>query len=205
MFEDTYKTLKGLSEGLYREKGSKFIAIAIPVDSEEEVKEKLAALRKEYHDARHHCYAYILGYDKSAYRLNDDGEPSGTGGRPIYGQLLSKDLTNTLVVVIRYFGGVKLGVSGLINAYKTAAKDALESAIIIEKQIEETYRIFFDYTTMNNVMKILKGDEISILFQNYDDQNIVDFKVRKRDANRVLDALKKIEGLTWEVLQKNSI
>lgn len=202
MFEDTYKTLKGLSEGLYREKGSKFIAIAIPVDSEEEVKEKLAALRKEYHDARHHCYAYILGYDKSAYRLNDDGEPSGTGGRPIYGQLLSKDLTNTLVVVIRYFGGVKLGVSGLINAYKTAAKEALESAIIIEKQIEETYRIFFDYTTMNNVMKILKGDEISILFQNYDDQNIVDFKVRKRDANRVLDALKKIEGLTCEVLQK---
>lgn len=205
MFEDTYKTLKGLSEGLYREKGSKFIAIAIPVDSEEEVKEKLAALRKEYHDARHHCYAYILGYDKSAYRLNDDGEPSGTGGRPIYGQLLSKDLTNTLVVVIRYFGGIKLGVSGLINAYKTAAKDALESAIIIEKQIEETYRIFFDYTIMNNVMKILKGDEISILFQNYNDQNIIDFKVRKRDANRILDVLKKMEGLTWEVLQKNSI
>ena len=203
MFEDTYKTLKGLSEGLYREKGSKFIAIAIPVDSEEEVKEKLAALRKEYHDARHHCYAYILGYDKSAYRLNDDGEPSGTGGRPIYGQLLSKDLTNTLVVVIRYFGGIKLGVSGLINAYKTAAKDALESAIIIEKQIEETYRIFFDYTIMNNVMKILKGDEIAILFQNYDDRNVIDFKVRKREADRVLDALKKIEGLTWKVIQKD--
>lgn len=205
MFEDTYKTLKCLSEGLYREKGSKFIAIAIPVNSEEEVKEKLAELRKEYHDARHHCYAYILGYDKSAYRINDDGEPSGTAGRPIYGQLLSKDLTNTLVVVIRYFGGVKLGVSGLINAYKTAAKEALESAIIIEKQIEETYRLFFNYSAMNNVMKILKGDEISILFQNYDDQNIVDFKVRKRDAERVLDALKKIEGLSWEVLQKDSI
>ena len=205
MFEDTYKTIKCLSEGLYREKGSKFIAIAINVDYEEEVKEKLAELKKEYHDARHHCYAYILGYDKSAYRLNDDGEPSGTAGRPIYGQLLSKDLTNTLVVVIRYFGGIKLGVSGLINAYKTAAKEAVESAIIIEKQIKETYRIFFDYTMMNNVMKILKGDEISILFQNYDDQNIVDFKVRKRDANRVLDALKKIERLTWEVIQKNSI
>lgn len=205
MFEDTYKTLECLSEGLYREKGSKFIAIAIPVNSEEEIKDNLIALRKEYHDARHHCYAYILGYDKSAYRLNDDGEPSGTAGRPIYGQLLSKDLTNTLVVVIRYFGGVKLGVSGLINAYKTAAKDALESAIIIEKQIEEIYRIYFDYTIMNNVMKILKGNEISILFQNYNNQHIIDFKVRRRDANQVLDALKKMEGLTWQVLQKNEI
>ena len=120
MFDDTYKTIAEVSEGIYRDKGSKFIAIAMPVESELEIKNKISEIKKQYFDARHHCYAYILGYNKEAYRINDDGEPSGTAGKPIHGQLLSKDLTNILVVVVRYFGGVKLGVSGLITAYKEA-------------------------------------------------------------------------------------
>ena len=127
MFEDTYKTIAAAATGSYSEKRSKFLAYAFPVKTEEEVKKHLAELQKKYYDARHHCYAYILGPHKEAYRLNDNGEPSGTAGRPIHGQLLSKDLTDTLVVVVRYFGGIKLGVSGLQNAYKVAAKAALES------------------------------------------------------------------------------
>lgn len=192
MFEDTYKTIVGVSEGIYREKGSKFIAFAIPVSSENEIKEKLIELKKEYFDARHHCYAYILGYNKSAYRINDDGEPSGTAGRPIYGQLLSKDLTNILVVVIRYFGGVKLGVSGLINAYKEATKSALESAQIIEKTVDETYIVHLEYEQMNKVMQILKNDYVKINNQNYDDRYNIEFVVRKREADRIISELKKI-------------
>ena len=132
MLDDTYKTIASTSEGIYKEKGSKFLAFAIPVVSEAEIKEHIDKIKKEYYDARHHCYAYILGADKATYRINDDGEPSGTAGRPIHGQLLSKDLTNTLVVVVRYFGGIKLGVSGLITAYKAATKDALDNAVVIE-------------------------------------------------------------------------
>lgn len=195
MFEDTYKTVAAVSEGLYKEKGSKFLAFAIPVESEAEVKEKVAFYKKQYHDARHHCYAYILGYDKSAYRQNDDGEPSGTAGRPIHGQLLSKDVTNVLLVVVRYFGGIKLGVSGLITAYKTAAKDALENAQIVEKIVQEPYKISFDYQHLNSVMQILKDDSVQILNQGYENNCVVNFKVRKRDADRFIATLKKIEGL----------
>ena len=136
MFDDTYHTIAAPAEGLYKEKGSKFLAFAYPVHNTDEVKQHLEALRKEYFDARHHCYAYILGPTKEVYRANDDGEPSGTGGRPIHGQLLSADLTDTLVVVVRYFGGILLGASGLANAYKTAARDAITNATIIEKTID---------------------------------------------------------------------
>lgn len=195
MFEDTYKTITEIAEGYYREKGSRFLAFAIPVKNETEVKQQLTELKKKYHDARHHCYAYILGYDKSAYRINDDGEPSGTAGRPIYGQLLSKDLTNTMVVVIRYFGGIKLGVSGLINAYKTAAKDALENASIIEKTVEETYKAECDYINLNRVMQILKGDSIKIIDQQYDDNYFLTFSVRKLEADQYVNSLKKIESV----------
>lgn len=195
MFEDTYKTISSLSEGLYKEKGSKFLAFAIPVETEAEVKEKIAQIKKEYYDARHHCYAYILGYNKSAYRINDDGEPSGTAGRPIYGQLLSKDVTNVLLVVVRYFGGIKLGVSGLITAYKTAAKDALENAQIIEKIVQEPYKITFDYIYLNSVMQILKDESVQILHQGYEENCVVNFKVRKRDADRINGMLKKVIGL----------
>ena len=156
MFDDTYRTLAAPSEGLYKEKGSKFLAFAYPVRTIDEVKAHLERLRKDYFDARHHCYAYILGPRKDAFRANDDGEPSGTGGRPIHGQLLSADLTDTLVVVVRYFGGILLGASGLANAYKTAARDAIDHATIIEKTIDCRYRLSFAYEAMNDVMRILK-------------------------------------------------
>ncbi|MBQ9508827.1 MAG: YigZ family protein [Bacteroidales bacterium] len=198
MFEDTYKTIAGPSEGIYREKGSKFIALAFPVETEAEVKEKLAEIQKQYFDARHHCYSYILGPNKDAYRLNDNGEPSGTAGRPIHGQLLSKDLTNTLVIVVRYFGGIKLGVSGLINAYKTAAKDALDAATIIEKTVDETYKVSFDYSVMNSVMQLLKDPYVSILGQGYEDRYLISFKIRRREADRIVTALKKINTVTVE-------
>lgn len=198
MFEDTYKTIAGPAEGIYREKGSKFIALAFPVESEAQIKEKLAEIQKQYFDARHHCYSYILGPNKDAYRLNDNGEPSGTAGRPIHGQLLSKDLTNTLVIVVRYFGGIKLGVSGLINAYKTAAKDVLDHATIIEKTVDETYKVSFDYSVMNSVMQLLKDPYVSILGQGYEDRYLISFKIRRREADRIVTALKKINTVTVE-------
>lgn len=200
MFEDTYKTIAGPSEGIYREKGSKFIALAYPVETENQVKEKLAEVQKQYFDARHHCYSYILGPNKDAYRLNDNGEPSGTAGRPIHGQLLSKDLTNTLVIVVRYFGGIKLGVSGLINAYKTAAKDALDAATIIEKTVDDSFLIHFDYSVMNSVMQLLKDPYITILGQGYDEKYQLSFKVRRREADRFVTALKKIDTLSIEYI-----
>lgn len=195
MFDDTYKTIAAPSEGIYREKGSKFIALAFPVETEAMVKERLAEVQKQYFDARHHCYSYILGPNKDAYRLNDNGEPSGTAGRPIHGQLLSKDLTNTLVIVVRYFGGIKLGVSGLINAYKTAAKEALEAASIIEKTIDDTYNVSFDYSVMNSVMQLLKDPYVTILGQGYDTQYVITFKLRRRESDRIVTALKKINSV----------
>lgn len=192
MFDDTYKTIAGPSEGVYREKGSKFIALAFPVETEAMVKEHLAEIQKQYFDARHHCYSYILGSNKDAYRLNDNGEPSGTAGRPIHGQLMSKDLTNTLVVVVRYFGGIKLGVSGLINAYKTAAKEALDAATIIEKTVDEQFDISFDYSVMNGVMQLLKDPYVNILCQDYNENYIIKFRIRRREADRIVMALNKI-------------
>ncbi|MDD4395781.1 MAG: YigZ family protein [Bacteroidales bacterium] len=196
MFEETYKTISHPSEGIYREKGSKFIALAFPVATENEVKERIAEIKKQYYDARHHCYAYILGINKDAYRINDDGEPSGTAGRPIYGQLLSKDVTNTLVVVVRYFGGIKLGVSGLINAYKTATKEALEANEIVEKFIEEFYSIAFNPIVMNKVMQLLKKESVKIYEQKYEIESVINFSVQKREADLLIDNLKKINNLT---------
>jgi len=195
MFDDTYKTIKARSEGIYKEKGSKFIAVAFPVTTENEVKEALTLLRKEYYDARHHCYAYILGFDKSAYRTNDDGEPSGTAGRPIHGQLLSKDLTNTLVVVVRYFGGIKLGVSGLINAYKTAAKEALEASEILESIVYDIYEISFDYLQMKDAMKLLKDENLHQFNQKFETTCSLQFSVRKNDSSRLYESFRKIENL----------
>ena len=192
MFDDTYKTLKTTSTGLYTEKGSKFIALAFPVQHEDEVKQHIAETKKSYYDARHHCYAYILGADKSSYRVNDDGEPSGTAGRPIHGQLLSHDISNVLVIVIRYFGGVKLGIPGLINAYRSAAKDAILHNEIVEKTIDETYKVYFDYPKMNDVMQILKQDEVKINNQEYENQYIITFTTRKSSANKIVEALQKL-------------
>ena len=194
MFNYTYRTIAKESEGLYKEKGSRFIALAYPVRTEEEVKQHVAEVKKKYYDARHHCYAYILGPNKDAYRQNDDGEPSGTAGRPIHGQLLSKDLTDTLIIVIRYFGGIKLGVSGLINAYKTAAKDALDNSTIVEKFVEEDYQLRFPPLSMNKVMQLLKRETVKITDQQYDTDCIIRFTVQKRDADALLEALQKVEG-----------
>ena len=198
MFNYTYRTIAKESEGLYKEKGSRFIALAYPVRTEEEVKQHVADVKKKYYDARHHCYAYILGANKDAYRMNDDGEPSGTAGRPIHGQLLSKDLTDTLIIVIRYFGGIKLGVSGLINAYKTAAKDALDNNTIVEKFVEEDYQLRFPPLSMNKVMQLLKRETVKITDQQYDTDCIIRFSVQKRDADNLLEALRKVEGAVVE-------
>jgi len=198
MFDDTYKTIAEVSEGIYRDKGSKFIAIAMPVESELEIKNKISEIKKQYFDARHHCYAYILGYNKEAYRINDDGEPSGTAGKPIHGQLLSKDLTNILVVVVRYFGGVKLGVSGLITAYKEATKAALESARIVEKTVNETYLVYVNYEFLNKVMQLLKSDFVQIKNQHYEDQYMIEFSIRLREADRINHELQKIETVKLE-------
>ncbi len=192
MFEDSYKTIAKPAEGSYSEKRSKFLAYAFPVQSEQEVKQRLAEIQKKHWDARHHCYAYILGPHKDAYRLNDNGEPSGTAGRPIYGQLLSKDLTNTLVIVARYFGGIKLGVSGLQNAYKVAAKEALDAAVIEERTIQEQYRVVFEYVKMNDIMQILKDPEIQVLDRQSDMRCTYTISVRQRDADRITDALRKV-------------
>lgn len=192
MFEDTYKTIAKPSEGSYSEKRSKFLAYAFPVQNEQEVKARLTEIQKKHWDARHHCYAYILGPHKDAYRLNDNGEPSGTAGRPIYGQLLSKDLTNTLVIVVRYFGGIKLGVSGLQNAYKVAAKKALDAAVIEERTIQEQYQVVFEYVKMNDIMQILKDPEIQVLDRQSDMRCTYIISVRQRDADRVTEALRKV-------------
>ena len=200
MFDDTYRTIKGPAEGLYKEKGSKFLAFAFPVRSTDEVKQHLEALRKEYFDARHHCYAYILGPTKDVYRVNDDGEPSGTGGRPIHGQLLSADLTDTLIVVVRYFGGVLLGASGLANAYKTAARDAIEHAEIVEKTIEVRYRLQFEYVLMNDVMRIVKEFGLTPMNQDYNLDCRLELSVRQSQSVRLYDALAKLRAVTIETL-----
>ena len=203
LFSDSYKTISRSSEGIYKDKGSKFIAIACPVITEEDVKERLSEIRNKYHDARHHCYAYVLGYDKSAFRYNDDGEPSGTAGRPIYGQINSKDLTNTLVVVVRYFGGVKLGVRGLINAYKAAASDALLQVDIITKTVNEIFSIEFDYLMMNSVMKIIKDADLKILSQDFQLDCKLEYIVRKKNADLVKEKFLKINGLKINYLRTN--
>lgn len=192
MFDDSYKTIAKPAEGSYSEKRSKFLAYAFPVQNEEEVKQRLAEIQKKHWDARHHCYAYILGPHKDAYRLNDNGEPSGTAGRPIYGQLLSKDLTNTLVIVVRYFGGIKLGVSGLQNAYKVAAREALDAAVIEERTIQETFSVTFEYVKMNDIMQILKDPEVQVLDRQNYLQCIYTISVRQRDADRITTALRKV-------------
>ena len=202
--EDNYRTISGASKGIYKEKGSKFLAFAFPVASEEEVKEKLFQLRKEYHDARHHCYAYRLGFDKQVFRINDDGEPSGTAGRPIYGQIVSHDITQVLIVVIRYFGGIKLGVSGLMNAYKIASKEALDEAKIITKTIHEEYQIQFDYPVMNNVMKVLKEEDAVILSQKFENSYKLNFLIRKNSGIKISARLQKISNVSV-TLQNGSV
>lgn len=195
---DTYKTIVSASEGIYKEKGSKFLAFAIPVNSVEEIKEIIKEYRKKYFDARHVCYAYILGHERTDFRANDDGEPSGTAGRPILGQINSRNLTNVLVVVVRYFGGILLGTGGLVTAYKEAAADALDQAEIVEKTVDEQFTIHFDYILLNDVMRIIKEVNPLVLQQIFDNECKIILSIRKQDAALLSSKLEKITGIKIE-------
>ena len=201
MFDDTYKMLSSPGEGLYKEKGSKFIASAFTVISEEEVKQALAEVKKKYYDARHHCYAYMIGPDKDCFRSSDDGEPSGTAGKPILNQILSKEVTNVCVIVVRYFGGIKLGVSGLINAYKTAAREALDNATIIEKTIDEVYSLEFSYPLMNDVMRVLKEEGLEQQNPRFEMDCYLEFSTRKSEADRIVAKFKNIFGVSVKYIK----
>lgn len=198
--EDTYRTISGESSGLYKEKGSKFLAFAYPVSTEERVKDILDELRGKYFDARHHCYAYYLGADRKRFRMNDDGEPSSTGGKPIAGQILSNDLTDILIVVVRYFGGVKLGVPGLINAYRTAAADAIANAAIVELTVKRTFGIEFDYSVMNSVMKIVKECAPEVLERRFENICSMVVAIRESEADNLALRLKQVESLVLNEL-----
>lgn len=199
MNSDIFKTLAEPVKGFFKDRGSRFNALAFPVDAEEEVKNIIAKIKKEYHDATHHCYAYRIGSEKEIWRVNDDGEPSGSAGRPIYGQIQSKELTDILIVVIRYFGGVKLGVTGLINAYRNAAADALANGEIISKTVNVLFVINFEYAVMNHVMKIIKDENILQLEHQLDLHCKIKLSIRKRDADRILVMFRKIEGIKVEI------
>lgn len=197
--QDSFLTIKTKSESIYKEKGSKFIGIAVPVGNEEEVKTHLEALRKTYYDARHHCYAYILGQTGEKSRANDDGEPNHSAGDPILGQIRSKNLTNTLVVVVRYFGGTKLGVSGLINAYKTAAEEAISFNKIVEESITDTIEFAFEYSQMNGVMKLIKAFDIKILAQGYKDKSIITGKILVSKTQLLIEKTKLLNDTGYEI------
>jgi uncharacterized YigZ family protein len=197
---DEYRTLQDITQGLYKEKGSKFIAIAVPLESVDEVKMQLEQLRKRYHDARHHCYAYRLGEEPYEFRYNDDGEPSGTAGKPIFGQIQSFELTNVLIVVIRYFGGVKLGTGGLIQAYRTAAKDAVENGKIITKTWKILLEIRFNYLQMNDVMRVIKDEGIRIIHQESQGQSCILLEIRKGNLETSIRKFSSLEKLEWTVI-----
>ncbi len=196
LFEDTYTTIRQATEGLFKDRGSKFLAFAYPISNELEVKKHLDTLRSQHPKANHHCYAYRLGTDRSQFRVNDDGEPSGSAGRPILNVLLSKDLTNILVVVVRYFGGTLLGVPGLINAYKSATAEVLANAEFIQKTVNDVYEISFDFETMNDVMRVVKEFSLKISNQTYDNRCTLTIEVRKSILNQVLSKMEKIDSLT---------
>jgi len=200
LFDDSYKTIANASEGIFRDKGSKFIAYAYPIRSEIEVKPMITKLRAEHTKANHFCYAYRLTPDRNVFRVNDDGEPSGTAGRPILNCLLSEDITNVLIVVVRYFGGTLLGVPGLINAYKTASIEAIKASNIINKTVNDVYEAHFGYLQMNDVMKLSKEENLQILGQQFDTDCILKFEVRKAQLNQVLSKFDKIEGVKLKYL-----
>ena len=186
---DAYKSIAAPSQGLFKDNGSRFIALAYPVETEEQVKAIVAGLRKEYHDARHHCYASRLGYKADVFRASDDGEPSGSAGRPILGQIDSMGLSDVLVVVVRYFGGIKLGIPGLIRAYKTSTADALAQAQVIEKIAGQNYRLSFDYMAMNDVMKVLKEMDLPQKDQSFGESCSLTTRVRLSAVDTFLEKI----------------
>lgn len=191
--DDMYKTITNPSEGYYTEKRSRFISFAIPVRTVEEVKTEIARLRKEYYDARHVCWAYMLGADRKTYRANDDGEPSSTAGKPILGQINSNELTDVLIVVVRYFGGIELGTSGLIVAYRTAAAEAIAAATIEERTVDEDITVVFEYPYLNSIMRIVKEDAPTIVAQKFDMDCEMTLRIRKGEADRLRSRLQKVE------------
>jgi uncharacterized YigZ family protein len=195
LFEDTYRTIEKPAEGIFRDRGSKFLAYAFTVNAENELKNILSQLKTAHPKANHHCYALRLGIDRSVFRINDDGEPSGTAGRPILNTLLSRDLTNLVVIVVRYFGGTLLGVPGLINAYKSAAEEALKQAVIIEKTVNDIYTIDFDYLQMNDVMKIIKDDNLTVINPVFDNNCSIQISIRKTSVNQILAKLSKLNAI----------
>lgn len=201
MGSDIYTTIRKISKGIYKEKGSRFLSFAYPMTDEEKVKPVIDKIRKEHHEARHHCYAYMIGSERTVWRSNDDGEPSGTAGRPILGQINSFGLTNILIIVSRYFGGTLLGTSGLINAYKSAAASAIQNAGIIECTIQELYEIIFPFMSMNDVMKILKQDNIGQSEQKFDNECRMKISFRSSAQEEILASLSRIEGLEYRYIK----
>ena len=199
---DLYITIKHPSEGLYKEKGSKFLAFAFPVSTEADISQAMADLRKKYHDARHHCYAWRLGPEKDRFRVNDDGEPSGSAGKPIFGQIQSRNLSDVLVVVVRYFGGTLLGVGGLIRAYRAAASDALDQNTLMERRVFDTFKVDFRYEQMNAVMRLIKDCELDIEDQQFDLNCTLTLKVWKRKSEKVVREISKLEGCSLSQIEE---
>jgi uncharacterized YigZ family protein len=198
MQSDEYLTIAGPSEGIYKEKGSKFLGFAYPVHSENQVKARLEEVKSRYHDARHHCYAYCLGPEMKNFRMNDDGEPSSTAGRPIFGQIQSFNLTDVLVVVVRYFGGTLLGTSGLIRSYKLAAEDALNHARIIKKTIKSLYQLEFDYTLMNEVMRLLHEFDIQPYEREFKESCTFRIGIRQTAEQQVAERFRSVKGIEFK-------
>ena len=192
---DEYRTIKSLSEGQYSEKRSKFLAFALPVENVDEVRELVAQYQKKYYDARHACYAYMIGADRQTFRANDNGEPSGTAGKPILGQINSNELTNILIIVVRYFGGIKLGTSGLIQAYKAAAAEAISNAEIVTKTVDENLSVVYEFPMMNSVMKVIKDLNPKIISQGYETDCTMTLQIRKGMIPELKSRLSKID--TW--------
>jgi uncharacterized YigZ family protein len=195
MKPDSYKTIKTYSQGIFKDKGSRFVAEAYPAENVGQVKSLLERTRKEYHDARHHCFAYMLGAERGIFRVNDDGEPSGTAGKPILGQINSFGLTNILIIVTRYFGGTLLGVSGLINAYRRAAEAAIMNAVIVEMGVMDHYEIVFPYSSINDVMKIIKEEGAGHTDPEIDLISRIAIHFRSAEAGKILERFARIDGL----------
>ena len=198
--KDSYRSIASESRGLFKDNGSRFIALAYPVETEEEVKEIVASLKKEYYDARHHVYAYRLGHLGDRFRANDDGEPAGSSARPVLGQIDSNELSDILIVVVRYFGGIKLGIPGLIRAYRTSAADAIANARIIEKTASRMFRIHFGYLNMNGVMKVLKDMDLEQKNQKFDMECSIDTSVRLSLVDEFTERMNDVEGVSIENL-----
>ncbi len=197
MEADEYRTIAAPAEAVYTEKRSKFIAIALPVRTVEEVKTRLEEYQKKYYDARHVCYAYMLGHARTEFRANDNGEPSGTAGKPILGQINSRELTDVLVIVVRYFGGIKLGTSGLIAAYRTAAAEALDASAFVEKTVDDEVEVAFEYPFMNDVMRVVKEEGPAIVSQSYDTDCVMKLRIRRLSMPRLRTRLEKVDTLRF--------